>query len=72
MNREDTDQLVQRIVDRVHDEVGLAYARKTVVKKRDLERAVRRVLTDLMPETTRTTTPREQDPLKASDKKFET
>lgn len=44
MNKTDSDHLVRRIVERVQDEIGLAYARRVQVTRFSLEKAVRRTL----------------------------
>lgn len=46
MKKPDTDQVVRKIVERVRDEIGLAYARRAEVTRFSLEKAVRRALTE--------------------------
>ena len=46
MRKHDQDQVVRKVVERIQDELGLAYARRRQVTRFDLERAVRRALTE--------------------------
>ena len=49
MKKDEMDQLVRKIVERVHDEMSLAYTRKLLPSKFNLEKAVRRAMAEKLP-----------------------